>query len=130
MSKRAEALLENYFGRIPDDKDIVALAEYIYEQAEKDIITTIESRISEILGDAQPAPVLRAELQDIVKRIRENREEAKKEAELTIKDIELLHVILYAVKNNKQGVIFTFTRLSDEQYQEVLRGFNEKRKEK
>lgn len=28
-----------------------------------------------------------------------------------------------AIKNNKQGA-FTFTRLSDEQYKEVLRRFN------
>ena len=44
--------------------------------------------------------------------------------ELTIKDLELLHTFLYAVKNNKQGV-FTFTRLSDGQYNEVLRRFKE-----
>ena len=44
--------------------------------------------------------------------------------ELTIKDLELLHTFLYAVKNNKQGA-FTFTRLSDEQYEEVLRRFRE-----
>lgn len=47
--------------------------------------------------------------------------------ELTIKDLELLHVFLYAVKNNKQG-IFTFTRLSDEQYEEVLKRFKEAKK--
>ena len=50
--------------------------------------------------------------------------QAKKDNELTIKDLELLHTFLYAVKNNKQGV-FTFTRLSDEQYNEVLRRFKE-----
>lgn len=42
-----------------------------YEQAEKDIITLIESRISEILGDAQPKPALRAELQELIKRMKE-----------------------------------------------------------
>lgn len=42
-----------------------------YEQAEKDIIALIESRISEILGDAQPKPALRAELQELIKRIKE-----------------------------------------------------------
>lgn len=42
-----------------------------YEQAEKDIIALIESRIAEILGDAQPKPALRAELQEIIKRIKE-----------------------------------------------------------
>jgi len=54
-------------------------------------------------------------------------EQAEKDLTLTIKDLELLHTFLYAVKNNKQGA-FTFTRLSDEQYQEVLRRFNEIRK--
>ena len=49
-------------------------------------------------------------------------EQAEKDLSLTIEDIELLHTFLYAVKNNKQG-IFTFTRLSDEQYKEVLRRF-------
>lgn len=52
---------------------------------------------------------------------------AEKDHELTIKDLELLHTFLYAMKNNKQGV-FTFTRLSDEQYNEVLRRFKEERK--
>lgn len=49
-------------------------------------------------------------------------EQSEKDHELTIKDLELLHTFLYAVKNNKQGA-FTFTRLSDEQYNEVLRRF-------
>lgn len=51
----------------------------------------------------------------------------RNDTHLTIKDIELLHTFLYAVKNNKQG-IFTFTRLSDEQYEEVLRRFKEAKK--
>lgn len=42
-----------------------------YELAEKDIITIIESRLSELLGDAQPTPVLRAELRDLIKQIKE-----------------------------------------------------------
>ena len=42
-----------------------------YEQAEEDIISIIESRIGEILGDAQPAPVLRAELNELIKRIKQ-----------------------------------------------------------
>lgn len=41
---------------------------------------------------------------------------------LTIEDIERLHAFIYAIKNNKSGV-FTFTRLTDEQYQEVLNRF-------
>lgn len=40
-------------------------------KAEKDIISLIEFRISEILGDAQPNPVLRMELQGIIDKIKE-----------------------------------------------------------
>ena len=54
---------------------------------------------------------------------------AEKNLSLTIEYIELLHTFLYAVKNNKSGC-FTFTRLSDKQYQEVLKRFNEKRNDK
>ena len=42
-----------------------------YMQAEKDIISIIESRLSELLGDAQPTPILRAELSDLIKKIKE-----------------------------------------------------------
>ena len=42
-----------------------------YEQAEKDIISLAESRLSELLGDAQPTPILRYELQDLIKKIKE-----------------------------------------------------------
>lgn len=42
-----------------------------YEQAEKDIIEMIWWRISEIIGDAQPKPALRAELEELIKRITE-----------------------------------------------------------
>ncbi len=51
-------------------------------------------------------------------------QKAEKDLALTIEDIELLHTFLYAVKNNKQGA-FTFTRLSNEQYEEVHRRFRE-----
>ena len=40
-----------------------------YERAEKDIIEHCEKRIGGILGDAQPAPVLRAELQELINKI-------------------------------------------------------------
>lgn len=40
-----------------------------YECAQQDIIATIQSRIDEILGDAQPAPILRMELQELIKKI-------------------------------------------------------------
>ena len=49
--------------------------------------------------------------------------QAERDRALTVKDLELLHTFLYAVKHNKQGA-FTFTRLTDEQYEEVLRRFN------
>ena len=42
-----------------------------YEQAERDILSLIESRLSELLGDAQPTPILRYELLDLVKKIKE-----------------------------------------------------------
>ena len=42
-----------------------------YEEANKDIISLIESRIAEILGDAQPAPILRMELQELIDKIKE-----------------------------------------------------------
>lgn len=55
-------------------------------------------------------------------------EQSEKDLSLTIEDIELLHTFLYAIKNNKQGM-FTFTRLSDEQYKEVLRRFKKAKEE-
>lgn len=56
-------------------------------------------------------------------------EHAEKDLSLTIDDIEKIHTFLYAVKNNKKGA-FTFTRLSDEQYEEVLRRFQKAKEEK
>ena len=50
-------------------------------------------------------------------------EQAEEDLALTVADIERIHVFLYAVKNNKQGA-FTFQKLKDEQYQEVLEKFN------
>ena len=40
-----------------------------YSQAQQDIIALIQSRIDEILGDAQPAQILRMELQELIKKI-------------------------------------------------------------
>ena len=57
----------------------------------------------------------------------EGYEQAEKDLALTIQDLELLHTFLYAVKNNKHGA-FTFTRLTDEQYSEVLKRFKEAKK--
>ena len=78
MSKRAEQkALEAYPDFSPDGKWQQS-REYEriiykngYEQAEKDIISLIESRIGEIMGDAQPAPVLRIELRELINKIKE-----------------------------------------------------------
>lgn len=82
MSKRAEdAALNAYpYNLAISDNDVEYDGNFCnrlpytegYEQAEVDIIALIESRISEILGDAQPKPALRAELQEIIKRIKED----------------------------------------------------------
>lgn len=53
------------------DDDVRKLYAQGYRKAEKDIISLIESRIGEIMGDAQPAPVLRIELRELIKRIKE-----------------------------------------------------------
>ena len=50
--------------------------------------------------------------------------QAEKDLALTVEDMERIHTFLYAIKNNKQGC-FTFTRLSNEQYEEAIRRFNE-----
>ena len=56
-------------------------------------------------------------------------EQAEKDLALTIEDMERIHTFLYAIKNNKSGA-FTFTRLSDEQYEEAIRRYNEWREKK
>ena len=72
MSKRAE---EKASERYPQEDRIgIAIAErsgFIcgYDEAEKDIISLVESRLSELLGDAQPTPILRYDLRDLVKKI-------------------------------------------------------------
>ena len=85
MSKKAEkAALRAYpkeegkvwssaFGTIEFDKTAPKRTAYQqgYDQAEKDIISLVEYRLSELLGDAQPTPILRYELQDLIKKIKE-----------------------------------------------------------
>ena len=83
MSRASEAAMkaypEDWEAGYFDDPDEVTddneeAREYFregYEQAEKGIISLIESRIGEIMGDAQPAPVLRAELREIINKIKE-----------------------------------------------------------
>lgn len=45
-----------------------------YKQAENDIISIIGIRLSEIIGDAQPAPILRAELEELINRIKDGKD--------------------------------------------------------
>lgn len=73
MSKRAESAERKYYGALYSVQMKNERNGFIkgYEQAEKDIISLIESRIGEIMGDAQPAPILRYELQDLIKKIKE-----------------------------------------------------------
>ena len=81
MSRAEERALEAYPDSTRDKLGILTFWGYSqryrdcfidgYEQAEKDILAIIESRISEIIGDAQPRPALRAELEELIKRIKE-----------------------------------------------------------
>ena len=68
MSKAEERALEAYDTNTPAPIRIAYRDGY--EQAEKDILAIIEYRLSEIIGDAQPKPILRAELQELIKRIK------------------------------------------------------------
>ena len=72
-SEAAKMAYPNYWKFYPFETNKEARAAFIkgYEQAEKDIISLIESRIKEIMGDAQPKPALRAELRELIKRIKE-----------------------------------------------------------
>ena len=82
MSKRAEELALEAYPECQVYNDLAQEFEDIngcyrigfevgYEQAEKDIITIIESRTAEILGDAQPKPTIRIELKELITRIKE-----------------------------------------------------------
>lgn len=82
MSKASEAANKAYPSHIEIITSIMGTQEELhgfardvfqesYEKAEQDIISLIESRIGEILGDAQPAPVLRAELRELITKIKE-----------------------------------------------------------
>ena len=82
MSKAESRALEAYpklsvasvclDGTSPVDLNTGARKRFIegYEQAEKDILALIESRLSEIVGDAQPKPALRAELEELITKIK------------------------------------------------------------
>lgn len=73
VEEAAHAAYPNYWKSYPFETNKEARAAFIkgYEQREKGIISLIESRIGEILGDAQPAPVLRAELRELINKIEE-----------------------------------------------------------
>ena len=66
-----EQAVYDAFGQVKDFTLAMRIARYFYEKAEKDTIAIIESRLSELLGDAQPTPILRHELQDLIKKIKE-----------------------------------------------------------
>ena len=75
--------------------------------------------------DYKPSGIISEEYPEKVKvAYLQGYEQAEKDLALTIQDVELLHTFLYAVKNNKHGA-FTFTRLTDEQYAEVLKRYLE-----
>ena len=52
--------------------------------------------------------------------------QAEKDLALTVEDIERIDIFLCGIRANKSGA-FTFRKLDDEQYQEVLRRFNQKK---
>jgi hypothetical protein len=66
-----EQAVYDAFGQVKDFTLAMRIARYFYEKSEKDTIAIIESRLSELLGDAQPTPILRHELQDLIKKIEE-----------------------------------------------------------
>jgi len=67
-----QELIDQFGGKTEIDFNLLPRSYFQlgYEQAEKDILSIVESRISEILGDAQPKPILRAELQELINRIK------------------------------------------------------------
>lgn len=46
-----------------------------YDKAKQDTIDIIQSRLSEIIGDAQPKPILRAELEELIKQIKDEKKD-------------------------------------------------------
>ena len=105
-----------------------------YEQAEKDINKEMMDRMAQV-KEAQEANVdygisfKESELPIDELLYLKGRKDAEKDLALTWEDMERIHTFLYAIKNNKSGA-FTFTRLSNEQYEETLKRFNEWREKK
>lgn len=73
VSLNYQDLIEIFGGKTEIDTNTYprSLFQQGYEQAEKDIISLIESRLSELLGDAQPTPILRVELQELIKQLKD-----------------------------------------------------------
>ena len=112
MSKAELRALEKYPLMSNDDKEGLEALKYI----------GMECECASVFNEAQEAKQAY---------FIEGYHQAEKDLELTIDDVEKIHTFLYAIKNNKNGV-FTFTRLPDERYQEVLKRFKyfKERKEK
>ena len=100
-----------------------------YEQAEKDIIAIIESRIAEILGDAQPKPTIRIELKELITRIKEANE--MKTQELTWEDMKAIVEIADDLLPDPRYKKDLDASLQSEEayYKEVLKRFNDGRKD-
>lgn len=101
------------------------VGQYVEPKEEKRLPEDLEEAKEEYLRKARRTPGHEWMTRDIADAFKAGAEwqKAKQESALTIEDVEKLHTFLCAVKNNKHGA-FTFTRLSDEQYEEVLRRFN------
>lgn len=71
--KEPSKIYQSYFGLLEFNKNAPERKAFQegYEQAEKYIIQILESRLSEIIGDAQPKPVLRAEIRSLIDKIQE-----------------------------------------------------------
>ena len=96
-----------------------------YEQAEEDIIAIIESRIAEILGDAQPKPTIRIELKELITRIKEANE--MKTQELTWQDVQRIVKIAddLLAKESKTELLEAEFQSEESYYKEILKRFKE-----
>lgn len=76
LAREYQALILQIEERLPEAQpevfDTVAFQKGVQEGRRlerEDVKSTIQSRIDEILGDAQPNPILRMELQELIKKI-------------------------------------------------------------
>lgn len=112
---------------LPVDHNLQLRMGYIngYEQAEEDIIAIIESRIAEILGDAQPKPTIRIELKELITRIKEANE--MKTQELTWQDVQRIVKIAddLLAKESKTELLEAEFQSEESYYKEILKRFKE-----